>query len=75
MCLLLLRRQSLCFAVARIFVDCLTHPEAVRESIRRIFDPLSPSSSCPGAGAGAIVGSRMADGLLSLCAGADAPSF
>ena len=52
----LLRRQPLCFAVARIFVNCLTHPEAVRESTRRIFDTLSSSSSCPQAGAGAPVG-------------------
>ena len=36
-CHFLLRRQRLCFAVARIFVRCLTYPKAVRESIRRIL--------------------------------------
>ena len=56
---LLLRRQPLCFAVSRIFVNCLTHPEAVRESTRRIFDTLSSSSSCPQAGAGAPVGTSV----------------
>ena len=36
-CHFLLRRQRLCFAVARIFVRGLTYPEAVRESTRRMF--------------------------------------
>jgi hypothetical protein len=30
-----LRSQPLCFAVARIFVSCVTYPGAVRESFRR----------------------------------------
>ena len=36
-CHFLLRRQRLCFAVARIFVRGLTYPEAVRESTRRML--------------------------------------
>ena len=36
-CHFLLRRQRLCFAVARIFVRGLTYPKAVRESTRRML--------------------------------------
>ena len=69
-CHFLLRRQRLCFAVARIFVRGLTYPEAVRESTRRMLRYSLPLVVLPCGRRMALVSDAVSEILLSLCAGA-----